>query len=248
MMHPTLELVLVAAALLAAFAVAPQEGGKEKKWAVHDLERPVPPVVEPGPPPADSVVLFDGKSLQAWAGAKGAEAGWAIEDGAMVVNGTGGIQTKQAFGSCQLHLEWAAPANVAGQGQGRGNSGVFLMSRYEVQVLDSFDNKTYADGQAASVYGQNPPLVNACRKPGEWQTYDIIFHRPKFADGKLVAPATVTVLHNGILVQDHFAIRGGTAHKAEAKYSPHADTAPLSLQDHGNPVRYRNIWLRPLPD
>jgi len=220
----------------------------EKKWAVHDPERPVPAVVEPGPPPSDAIVLFDGKSLAAFQNDKGGDAGWAIEDGALVVNGTGGIQTRAGFGSCQLHLEWATPAKVEGKDQGRGNSGVFLMSRYEVQVLDSYDNRTYADGQAAAVYGQNPPLVNACRKPGQWQTYDIIFHRPKFEGGKLVAPATVTVLHNGILVQDHFAIRGSTAHKTEAKYAAHGDQAPLALQDHGNPVRYRNLWLRRLAD
>jgi len=221
---------------------------EEKKWAVHDPNRPVPAVIEPGPPPSDAIVLFDGKSLAAFQNDKGGDAGWVIEDGAMVVNGSGDIQTRAGFGSCQLHLEWATPAKVEGKDQGRGNSGVFLMSRYEVQVLDSFDNRTYADGQAAAVYGQNPPLVNACGKPGQWQTYDILFHRPKFADGKLTAPATVTVLHNGILVQDHFAIRGSTAHKTEARYAPHGDQAPLALQDHGNPVRYRNIWLRRLAD
>ena len=238
--------VLLFAVPALTFVLLPRQ--EEKKWAVHDPARPVPPVVDPGPPPADAVVLFDGKSLAAFQNDKGGDAGWALQDGAMVVNGTGGIRTRQAFGSCQLHLEWATPAKVEGKDQGRGNSGVFLMSRYEVQVLDSFDNRTYADGQAAAVYGQNPPLVNACRKPGEWQSYDIVFHRPRFADGKLVAPATVTVLHNGILVQDHFAIRGATAHKTEAHYTPHEDAAPLALQDHGNPVRYRNIWLRRLPD
>jgi len=223
-----------------------------QKWAVHDETRPLPPVVDPGPagPPApapsDAVVLFDGKDLSGWQDAKGEPAKWKIEGGyTEVVAKTGSIRTKQGFGDCQLHIEWAAPAVVAGNSQERGNSGVFLMDIYEVQVLDCYNNKTYADGSAASVYGQYPPLVNACRKPGEWQSYDIVFRRPRFdAAGKTVSPARLTVLHNGVLVQDNVELTGPTAHKARPPYKAHADKLPLSLQDHSNPVRYRNIWLR----
>ncbi len=242
-------------------AAAARGGGREdaqktalEKWAVHDSNRPLPPVVDPGPsgppvPPAsDALVLFDGKDLAKWEDGKGGPAKWKVESGYMeVVAKTGSIRTKTGFGDCQLHVEWAAPTLVSGEGQGRGNSGVFLMDTYEVQVLDSYNNVTYADGMAASVYGQYPPLVNACRKPGEWQTYDIIFHRPRFdAEGNLLAPARLTVLHNGVLVHDNVELTGPTAHKARPPYKVHPDKLPLSLQDHGNPVRYRNIWLRPL--
>jgi len=230
-----------------------QKSGLEK-WAIHDMNRPLPPVVDPGPAgppvpaPSDAVVLFDGKDLSLWENAKGGPAGWKVENGYMeVVAKTGSIRTKKGFGNCQLHIEWAAPALVSGEGQERGNSGVFLMDTYEVQVLDSFNNRTYADGQAAAIYGQYPPLVNASRGPGEWQTYDIIFHGPRFdADGKLVEPARMTVFHNGVLVHDNVELTGPTAHKARPPYRAHADKLPLSLQDHGNPVRYRNIWLRAL--
>jgi len=225
-----------------------------EKWAIHDLNRPMSPVVDPGPAgppvpaPADAVILFDGKDLSQWEDGKGGPAGWKVENGyAEVVAKTGSIRTKKGFGDCQLHIEWAAPVEVKGEGQERGNSGVFLMDMYEVQVLDSYNNATYADGQAAAIYGQYPPLVNACRKPGEWQAYDIIFHRPRFdAAGKLLQPARMTVLHNGVLVHDSVELTGPTAHKARPPYKPHADRLPLSLQDHGNPVRYRNIWLREL--
>jgi hypothetical protein len=225
-----------------------------EKWAIHDLNRPLPPVVDPGaggplgPAPSDAVVLFDGKGFDQWEDAKGEPAKWKVEGGYLeVVAKTGSIRTKKGFGDCQLHLEWATPAAVAGEGQERGNSGVFLMDLYEVQVLDSFNNQTYADGQAAAVYGQYPPLVNASRKPGEWQTYDIVFHRPRFdADGNLTEPARMTIFHNGVLVQDNAVLTGPTAHKARPPYKTHADKLALSLQDHGNPVRYRNIWLREL--
>jgi len=225
-----------------------------EKWAIHDLNRPLPPVVDPGaagPPaaaPSDAIVLFDGKDLSQWEDAKGEPAKWKVEDGFMeVVAKTGSIRTKKGFGDCQLHIEWATPPAVSGEGQERGNSGVFLMDTYEIQVLDSYDNRTYADGQAAAIYGQYPPLVNASRKPGEWQTFDIIFRRPRFgADGKLVEPARMTVFHNGVLVHDNDKLTGPTAHKARPPYKVHADQLPLSLQDHGNPVRYRNIWLREL--
>jgi hypothetical protein len=200
------------------------------------------------PAPSDAVVLFGGQDLSLWEDAKGEPAKWKVEAGYVeVVAKTGSVRTKQGFGDCQLHVEWAAPAVVSGEGQERGNSGVFLMDTYEIQVLDSYDNRTYADGQAAAIYGQYPPLVNASRKPGEWQAFDVIFRRPRFeADGKLVEPARMTVFHNGVLVHDNDELTGPTAHKARPTYKVHADKLPLSLQDHGNPVRYRNIWLREL--
>ncbi|HUR28364.1 MAG TPA: DUF1080 domain-containing protein [Planctomycetota bacterium] len=218
------------------------------KWRVHDVARPAPPVVTPGvgsAPPSDAIVLFDGKDLAQWKCGEKA-AGWKLVDGAMEVNGTGSIETKAEFGDVQLHVEWASPAIPESSSQGRGNSGVFLMGRYELQVLDSFDNRTYADGQAAAMYGQIPPLVNACRKPGEWQTYDVVFIAPRFEKGVLLSPGLLTVFHNGVLVHHADAFLGGTAHKTLATYAPHPPLGPLSLQDHGNPVRYRNIWLRKL--
>ncbi|MFM7281004.1 MAG: DUF1080 domain-containing protein, partial [Planctomycetia bacterium] len=174
------------------------------------------------------------------------EARWKVEGGYMEVNGTGQIQTREQFGDCQLHLEFATPEKVEGSSQGRGNSGLFFFGRYEVQILDSYQNRTYADGQAAALYGQTPPLVNASRGPGKWQSYDIIFHAPRFEAGKLLSPARVTVLHNGVLVQDNTEFLGATAHRAVAQYSPHEATGPIALQDHGNPMRFRNIWIRKL--
>jgi hypothetical protein len=220
------------------------------EWRVHDAARPRPPVVEPPPPapapaPADAVVLFDGDDLEQWRG-RGGEAKWTVEDGAMVVNGTGDIQTAAEFGDCQLHVEWAAPADVKGSSQHRGNSGVFLMGRYEVQVLDSYDNETYADGQAGALYGQSPPRVNACRPPGAWQSFDIVFEAPRFEGDKLVAPARVTVFHNGVLVHHAVELLGQTAHRAVAAYKPHGPRGPIRLQDHGSPVRFRNVWVREL--
>lgn len=221
-------------------------------WRVHDADRPRPPVVDPGPardpvpPPKDATVLFDGSNLDAWKHGDGA-AKWTIADGAMQVNKTGDIETKAEFGDCQLHVEWASPSPAKGDSQGRGNSGVFLFGRYEVQVLDSYENATYADGQAAALYGQKPPLVNASRGPGQWQTYDILFRAPRFtADGAVQSPARVTVIHNGIVVQLDEALLGQTAHRALAKYERHGEKGPIRLQDHGDPVRFRNIWVRPL--
>jgi hypothetical protein len=229
-------------------------------WAVHDMNRPVPKKItaEPGQPPSDAIVLFDGTSLDNWESTKGEPTKWRLVDGALEsVKGAGYIRTKQSFGDCQLHIEWAAPIRVEGQGQGRGNSGVFLMGNYEIQVLDSYEtevlpdgsnkNPNYADGQAASVYAENPPMVNACRKPGEWQTYDIVFHQPIWEGETLKWPGSVTVFHNGVLVQDHWEMEGLTTHCRRRPLKPHANKLPLQLQDHGNPVRFRNIWLREIP-
>ena len=206
-----------------------------------------PPVVDPGPPggpPSDALVLFGGQDLAQWRNASGGEAKWKVADGVAEVNGTGNIVTKEEFGDLQVHVEWASPAEVKGEGQGRGNSGVYLMGRYEIQVLDSYQNKTYFNGQAGALYGVSAPLVNASRKPGEWQTYDIIFHAPRrLPDGK-VEPGTVTVLHNGVLVQDHVAVTGQAT--TAARFQGVAPKGPLMLQDHGNPVRFRNIWVRRL--
>ena len=248
------------------------------KWRVHDKFRPHPPVVTPPadgpftPPPPGAIVLFDGTNTDAW------KLPWRIEGGAMVVS-RGSNETRQAFGDMQLHLEFATPAEVKGNGQGRGNSGVIIAGRYEIQVLDSYKSDTYADGQCGAVYGQYPPRVNACRKPGEWQAYDITFIAPRFGpasakkksldpftklwhgligkkDGPrpsknpspsdvLLSPAYVTVVHNGVLLHKHQAILWPVAHRDVNKYTPHGP-APLQLQDHGNPTRFRNIWVRPL--
>lgn len=221
------------------------------EWRVHDNRRPHPPVVapgsEPGAPPADAMVLFDGSGFDHWVGSKGPVEWKLVDDYMEVVKKAGAIRTRESFGSCQLHIEWASPDPPSGNSQGRGNSGVFLMGRYEVQILDSHENPTYADGQAAALYGQAPPLANASRPPGEWQTYDIFFTAPVFKDGELVSPAYVTVLHNGVLVHNHVPLLGRTSHKRVAQYAPHGPAAPVSLQDHGDPVRFRNIWIRPLP-
>jgi hypothetical protein len=212
--------------------------------------RVVTPGKSAGDAPSDALVLFDGRDLSQWRSGKkgGGEPGWQVRDGYVeVVPKTGDIVTREEFGDCQIHLEWATPAEVKGQGQGRGNSGVLIMERYEVQVLDSYDNKTYAHGQAAAVYKQYAPLVNASRRPGEWQTYDIAFRAPRFDDdGRVVERARVTVLHNGVLVQNDVEIYGATAHDRPAFYTAHGPKAPLRLQNHGNPVRYRNVWIRPI--
>ncbi|MEE2658732.1 MAG: DUF1080 domain-containing protein [Candidatus Latescibacterota bacterium] len=223
-------------------------------WRVHDSQRPQPtlvtPSTEPGAPPSDAVVLFDGSDLTEWESARdlGRDAEWKVENDYMeVVAKTGDIQTRKMFADCQLHLEWAAPEKVEGDSQGRGNSGVFLMGRYEVQVLDCYDNPTYADGATGAIYGQYPPLVNACRKPGEWQTYDIIFEAPIWEEGWLVTPAFVTVIFNGVLLHHRQEAMGPTGHRNVCSYAePDPEVGPLKLQDHGNPIRFRNIWMRPL--
>ncbi len=227
---------------------------QDLSWAVHDRDRPQPRVVAPGPAgppvaaPADAIFLFEGQDLAGWTDAKGQPARWKVENGAMeVVPKTGDIRTVRGFGDCQLHVEWQAPSPARGADQDRGNSGVFLMGLYEVQVLDCYGNTTYADGMTAAIYGQRPPLVNACRPPGEWQTYDIVFRRPRFdKEGGLLAPARMTVFHNGVLVHDNEVLTGPTAHKARPPFKTHADRLPISLQDHSHPVRYRNIWVRDL--
>lgn len=218
-------------------------------WAVEEYKSGIPweePVVvdpgEPGAAPSDAIVLFGGENLDAFQSGEN----WEIKDGYAIARKSG-LTSKQAFGDVQLHLEFATPAEVKGKGQGRGNSGVYLMGKYEVQILDSFENKTYFDGQAASIYKQSPPLVNASRGPGQWQTYDIIFTAPRFKeDGSLESPAYVTVLHNGVLVQNHFELQGGTFYHKPPEYNKHPEKLPLSIQFHGNPVRFRNIWVREL--
>ena len=204
---------------------------------------PEPPKVTPGPewaPPSDAVILFDGQDMSQWEGGEN----WEIVDGHAVAR-KNNITSKQAFGDCQLHLEFATPAEVSGSGQGRGNSGVYLMGLYEVQILDSYNNETYFDGQCGAIYKQQPPMVNASRKPGEWQTYDIVFEAPEFDDaGKVTKPAYVTVLHNGVLIHNHYELQGVTSFTEAASYSQHADKLPITLQFHGNPVRFRNIWVR----
>ena len=229
----------------------------DSKWEIHDRNRPVPVAIDPGTPstqetpgraPSDAVVLFDGKDLSKWQHKDGSAAKWKVEDGYFeVVPKTGQLYSKDAFGDCQLHVEFAEPSPAKGEDQDRGNSGVFLHGLYEVQVLDSYQSKTYADGQAAAVYGQFPPQVNASRPPGQWQWYDIVFHGPRFdVSGKLLRPAHITAFHNGVLTQDNVEPTGPTAHKARPPYKPEPEKLPLALQDHGHPVRYRNIWIREL--
>jgi hypothetical protein len=232
------------------------------RWMVHDEDRPAPPVITPGicgaqaapvKAPSDAIVLFDGTDLANWVNAKGEPTKWIVRDGYMEsVKGAGDVKTRQQFGSCQLHVEFATPSVVTGSGQGRGNSGVFLQGIYEIQVLDSYENKTYPDGQCGALYGRAVPLVNACCKPGQWQMYDVIYGRPLFDQaGKVIRKAMFTVFHNGVLIHDHVELTGGTvwvsAH-AVTEYAPHADKGPIMLQDHSNPVRYRNIWIRELKD
>lgn len=228
-------------------------------WAIHDPNRPQPMVVapgtfssqaQPGMPPADAVMLFDGTDVSKWEADEGTgvPTKWVVKHGAMeCVPGSGYVRTKEHFGDCQLHVEWAAPTKAEGESQGRGNSGVFLMGLVEIQVLDNYNNPTYPDGFAGSVYGVNPPLANALRPPGQFQTYDIVFRRPVYKDGQQLDPGYVTVFENGVLVQDHTPLEGGTGHMSRSKPREFPATGPLKLQDHGNPVRYRNIWYRPLP-
>ena len=218
--------------------------------AITELWEPVPREVKPGlgeSPPSDAIVLFDGTDLSQWEPVRQNSSGWQLQDDAfVVVPGSGNLRTRESFSDVQLHLEWRTPAKVAGDSQNRGNSGIFLMARYEVQVLDSFNNPTYPNGQAASVYKQHVPLVNASRGPGEWQSYDIVFMAPQFGrDGRVSRPATATVFHNNVLVQNNVVLHGPTEYIGEPRYEAHGP-APLELQDHGAKVAYRNIWIRPL--
>jgi len=226
-------------------------------YKIHDWSRPRPPVVDPGTAgtqelpgkaPSDATLLFDGKDLTQWCDMDGGLTKWVVKDGVMeCVAGSGMIRTFQNFGDCQLHVEWAAPVPPKGKSQGRGNSGVFLMGLYEIQVLDNYQNETYADGYAAGIYGEFPPLVNAARPPGQWQTYDIVFARPRFDQKyQLISPAHITLFFNGVLAQNDVSLTGPTTWMARPPYTSQPEKLPLALQDHGNPVRYRNIWVREL--
>jgi hypothetical protein len=238
---------------LVLLALLPVVGfGQEKRIdpVLTEVWEPEPPVVVPGMgslPPSDAIVLFDGKDLNEWQSAKGGTAQWTVADGAMTVApGKGDIRTKLSFGDVQLHIEWRTPAVVESENQGRGNSGIFLAERYELQVLDSYNNRTYSNGQAGSMYKQTAPMVNACRGPGEWQTYDVIFMAPEFTEGgHLKTPARITVFHNGVLIQNATELKGGTQYDRLPAYEVHGD-APIRLQDHGNLVSFRNIWVRKL--
>jgi hypothetical protein len=227
-------------------------------WAVHDMNRPQPAVVTPGTfstpekagqPPSDAIVLFDGKDLSKWISAKnGGKAEWIVKDGyTEVTPSKGDIQTREEFGDCQLHVEWASPTVVKGSGQGRGNSGIFLMGLCEIQVLDCYNNPTYADGTASSIYCVNPPMVNPLQPPGVFQVYDIVFRRPVFKNGKMLDPGRVTVFVNGVLTQDATPLEGPTGHMRRTAHAPYPEKGPLKLQDHGDLVKFRNIWYRPLP-
>ncbi len=225
------------------------------KWHVHDSDRPHPPVVTPGErfsqmasAPSDAVVLFDGKDLSKWQASKGGEATWFVRDGYMETKPKSGmIRTKEEFGDFQLHLEFATPEKIEGTGQGRGNNGLNIFGRYEIQILDSYNNVTYADGQAAALYGQFPPLVNASRPPGEWQTYDVIFEGPRWNEqGELTRKASVTLLHNGLIVHNKRELLGGITHRQVLPWKQHGEKGFIELYEHGNPVRFRNIWIRPL--
>jgi len=258
---PLLSSIVLNCAVISAMQLAwapPCFAQPDPNWIDHDRNRPQPPVVAPatastqeqaGKAPSDATVLFDGKDLSKWVSMDGTPTKWITRDGYMeCVKGSGYIRTLENFGDCQLHIEWATPVPGEGKGQGRGNSGVFLgRTRYEIQVLDSYESVTYADGGAGAIYGQYPPLVNACRPPGQWQTYDIVYTAPRFdAEGKLLSPARLTVFHNGVLIQNNVELTGPTDWLDRAPYQAHPEKQPISLQDHGNPVRFRNIWVREL--
>lgn len=248
-MNTLKSICLLLVMLFISFAVEAQEESKmEPKYS--EVWEPVPVKITPGEnkaPPSDAIILFDGKDLNEWTNDDGGVAEWIVGDGAMTVKPkTGTIKTKQKFGDFQLHIEWRTPAEVKGEGQGRGNSGIFMMEIYELQVLDSYESVTYSNGQAGSIYKQSVPLVNACKGPGEWQVYDVIFMAPVFTEkGSLKSPATITVLHNGVLVQNNFEIKGPTVFRGIPRYEAHGKGS-LTLQDHGNPTSFRNIWVREL--
>lgn len=234
-----LKLATLCSALLIPTTLSAEEYLNGIKWEK-------PSIVTPGAnntaPPSDAIILFNGQDLSNWENGEN----WTVKDG-VVFAGTGPIRSNEEFGDCQLHIEWSAPSQVKGDGQGRGNSGVFLMGIYEIQVLDSYDNETYSDGQAGAIYKQTPPMVNAMRKPGEWNAYDIFWTAPRFnEDGSLKSPAYITAMHNGVLILNHFELKGDTPFSRPPQYNKHAGKGPIALQDHGNPVRFRNIWVRPI--
>lgn len=235
--------LLVATCGLALAAATARSSATAQEYQ-NGIRWEAPPSVTPGQtnadPPSDAIVLFDGTDLSRWNGAER----WSVVDGCAVV-GKGQITSKDQFGDCQVHIEWSAPTPATGNGQGRGNSGLFLMGIYELQILDSYDNPTYFDGQAGAIYKQTPPAANATRPPGDWNTYDVFWTAPRFAeDGSLVSPAYITAVHNGVLILNHFALKGDTPFNRPPKYTAHPATGPLSIQDHGNPMRFRNIWVR----
>lgn len=245
--------LLVAASASAQYLSKEPAENKNMKPEQTEYYTPAVKVItagqECGSAPSDAIILFDGKNLDNWVSSQnGGKAAWTLADGVMTVKpGTGGIHTKQSFGNCQLHIEWRTPSPARGEGQDRGNSGIFLQSQYELQVLDSYNSKTYVDGQAGSIYKDFPPLVNVCRAPGEWQSYDVIYMAPVFnEDGTVKTPAYFTVFQNGVLIQNHVAIHGKTLYVGKHYYEKHGDL-PLELQDHGHLVSFRNIWIRPLP-
>jgi hypothetical protein len=245
--RPAGVLFLSVGAMIASNSIGLQQLFAYVSEYIAPIVWPKPPIIQPGTndsPPSDAIMLFDGKDMSAFK--EGED--WIVRDG-YVVAAKHDIETKQSFGDCQLHAEWAEPKKVTGRGQGRGNSGIFMMANYEIQVLDSYDNDTYYDGQCGAVYKQHPPMVNACRKPGEWQTYDIIWNGPRFdKTGKLLRPAYVTVLQNGVVVQNHFELTGGTSFIEKPHYTPHPEKMPIRLQFHGNPVRFRNMWVREIKE
>jgi hypothetical protein len=255
---PLRPVALLAIALAFCGAIALAAYQVDTRWKIHDRSRPMAPEItgatsstqeKAGEPPSDATVLFNGKDLSNWESLKGGDAQWKVGDGYFeVAPGTGDIRTKQAYGDAQLHVEWSAPNPPRGEDQDRGNSGVYLLSLYEVQVLDSYHSKTYADGQAGALYGQYPPLANPIRPPGEWNFYDIIYHGPRFSGTKVTRPMTVTLFFNGVLVQDHVRLTGPTEHMKRPPYKPHPEQMPLRLQDHNHPVRFRNLWIRELKE
>ena len=247
-MLKTCTVIVVAVVMVGAVSTLTQEQGDP---TLTEVWEPEPPIVIPnasGGPPSDAVILFDGSDLSAWQSRSGEAPPWVVSAGVLtVMPNSGDIVTKQGFGDVQLHVEWRTPSIVTGGGQDRGNSGVYLMGRYEVQVLDSYENRTYSNGQAGSIYKQHIPLVNASRAPGAWQTYDIIFVAPRFhVDGTVAQPAAMTVLHNGVLIQNHVLLQGPSIFIGQPEYETHGPLEPLLLQEHDHPVSYRNIWVRGL--
>jgi len=243
-------LLISLSAIMLFFTISLGQEEKKPNPKLTEVWEPEPRLVTPGigtKAPSDAIILFDGTDFSNWVDRKGKTPKWKIENGAMtVVKKAGAVFTKQKFGDCQLHIEFRTPAKVKGKGQGRGNSGIFLQNRYELQVLDSYENRTYSNGQCGSIYKQHIPLVNVCRKPGEWQTYDVVYTAPRFnEDGTLVTAARITVLQNGVLIQNNVEIKGNTEYRGKPSYKAHGK-APIQLQDHGNPVSYRNIWIREL--